>query len=121
MKTAKLYSIGVAALTVLAFSQPSSAQMANFYTSPNYNLFINTMISNSIWNSSMQRYTGLKTGSSGRSSASRSTSSSEASPAQVPNYRKYPAVQFKSTGTRLTLQEYLDNLKVTPEQKAEVK
>lgn len=111
----------VVALTVFAYSQPSLAQMANFYTSPNYNLFINNMISNSIWNSSMQRYTGMKSGSSGSTSSSRSTASNRASPAQVPDYRKYPAVQFKSTGTRITLQEYLDNLKVTPEQKAEVK
>jgi hypothetical protein len=51
----------------------------------------------------------------------RADSLAEAVPEVVPEYRRYPAVQFKSTGTRLTLQTYLDAVQVTPEEKKELK
>lgn len=119
MKTTKLWSIGLIAMTMFTFSQQTFAQLADFYSSPNYSNFINNLISNSIWNSSMERYTGTR--NRGSSSVSSSRSSGQAPTNEVPAYRRYPAVQFKSTGTRLTLQEYLDSVTATPQDKAEIK
>lgn len=119
MKTPKFYLISLTLLLVLAAPQSTFAQMADFYSSPNYSNFINNLISNHIWNSSMSRYT--KTYNKGSSGASRSQSSSQPANYEVPAYRKYPAVQFKSTGTRLTLQEYLDSIQGSPQLKADVK
>jgi hypothetical protein len=122
MKPAKYYLIGLTLLLVLTASQLTFGQMANFYTSPNYNNFVNNLISNHIWNSSMSRYTGGTTNKGGGSTgASKTNDSSQPVIEEVPAYRKYPAVQFKSTGTRLTLQEYLDKVQVSPEGKAELK
>lgn len=105
MKTIKFYSIGLVATIIFTFSQQSFAQW-DFYSSPGYSNLINNLISNSIWNSSMENYT--KKNNKGSSGASKSKSSNQTSPPEVPAYRRYPAVQFKSTGTRLMLQEYLD-------------
>lgn len=122
MKTAKLCLIGFMTLTVFACPQPSFAQIVDFYSSPGYSAMINTMINNHIWNTSMERHYGIKTkGYGGSKSGTSSRSSAPASPPVVPEYRLYPAVQFKSTGTRLTLQDYLDNLQGTPQEKAEIK
>ena len=118
MKRVRFYSIAVGFILAFTFSQRSSAQMPNFYSSPGYSNFINTTLSNSIWKSSMEKYTkeytpGYK--------ASKSDSSRQSYPEVVPEYRRYPAVQFKSTGTRLTLQEYLDAVQVSAQEKAELK
>lgn len=122
MKTAKLYSIGLVAVMIFTFSQQTFAQLVDFYSSPGYTAMINNMISNSIWNSSMERYTknypNKNTGSSG---VSQSKSSSQSSPPEVPAYRRYPAVQFKPTGTRLMVQEVADTFGKTPQDKAEWK
>lgn len=118
MKTVRFYLIGFTLSLILTISQQAFAQMANFYSSPGYSNFINTMISNHIWNASMSRYTGNYKGGSG-SSASRS--SSQPVIEEVPAYRQYPAVKFQSTGTRLTLQEYLDSIQGPPEVKAQAK
>ena len=115
MKTIKLLLI---TLVIFAFSQQTRAQMADFYSSPGYSNYINNLIANEIWNASMAHYTKKNTASSG---VSRSKSSSQASRPEVPAYRRYPAVQFKSTGTRLTLPEYLDSVSGTPQFKTEIK
>lgn len=116
-RSIKRYSIGL--LTLLIFTAgPSSAQLVSFYGSPNYSTFINNLISNSIWNSSMEKYTKQYKGSSSRTgpdSAARSV------PEEIPEYRRYRAVQFKSTGTVLTLQEYLDAVQIGSEEKVELK
>jgi hypothetical protein len=118
MKTLKLYSIVLSAILIFILSQNSFAQLANFYSSPNYSNFINNMISNSIWQSSMEKYTKeYKAGSA----ASKSDSAKQSLPEFVPEYRRYPAVQFKSTGSRLTLQTYLDAVDVSAQEKAELK
>ncbi len=117
MKTIKFYSIGLAAIILFTFSQQASAQL-DFYSSPGYSNFINTLVSNSIWNSSMENYT--KQNKEG-SKVPKSDSSRQSSPPEVPAYRLYPAVRFKSTGTRLTLQEYLDAVEVSPQEKKELK
>ncbi len=118
MKTIKLYSIALTATMIFTFSQRSFAQLANFYSSSNYSNFINTMISNSIWKSSMDKYTKeYKAGSAG----SKSDSFNQSLPEVVPEYRRYRSVQFKPTGTRLTLQTYLDAVEVSAQEKAELK
>lgn len=121
MKTAKPHVVClIAILILLSFPQEGFAQLADFYTSPGYSTYINGLITNSIWKSSMERYTKTY---QGRSTTSRrpSGSSSPASPPLVPAYRRYPAVQFKSSGTRLTLQEYLDAVNISTADKTELK
>ncbi|HKY62400.1 MAG TPA: DUF6683 family protein [bacterium] len=120
MKIAKFSALGVALTLVLTTARPSPAQIVDFASSPGYSNMINNMISNHIWNTSMANYT--KTYNKGGSgSASKSPSSGQPATYQVPAYRAYPAVQFKSTGTRVTLQEYLDAIQGPPEVKAEAK
>jgi len=120
MKTSKLYLSGLAAVVIFTFSQQTFAQ--DFYSSPGYTRLIDNLITNYIWDSSMKRYTGNSTNKNARGSGvSKSTSSSQSQPYVVPAYRRYPAVQFKSTGTRLTLQEYLDSVNNSPQEKAELK
>src|SRR5215210_7504405 len=120
MKTTKLYLIGLAATMLFTFSQQTFAQ--DFYSSPGYTRLIDNLVTNYIWNSSMKRYTGNSTNKNpGGSGASQSRSSSQSAPYEVPAYRRYPAVQFKPTGTRLTLQEYLDSVNASPQDKAELK
>src|ERR1700741_3981839 len=115
MKAIRLYSI---LLSVMMISQQSVAQLANFYSSPGYSSFVNTMLSNSIWQSSMDRYTKEYKPGSG---VSKSDSSVPSLPEVVPEYRRYRAVQFNPTGTRLTLQEYLDAVELSTQEKAELK
>ena len=122
MRTTKLYSISLAATMILTFSQQTFAQMVDFYTSPGYTKLIDNLMTNYIWNSSMERYTKNYTSkNSGGSGASRSKSSSPSKPYEVPAYRRYPAVQFKPTGTRLMLQELADTFGKTPQDKADWK
>jgi len=121
MKTIRLFSISLTTLIVLTFSQQTVAQMANFYSSPGYSNFISTLINNKIWEASMKNYTRNYRGRSGTPRSSSSRSSVSAAIPEIPAYRRYPAVQFKSTGTRVTLQEYLDALVGTPQDKAEAK
>ncbi len=118
MKTKKLYSIALIAILIITFYQQASAQLVNFYSSPGYSNFISTMIDNSIWKSSMENYTKNYKDSSRQS---QSHSSTPSTPPQIPEYRRYPAVQFKSTGTRLTLQEYIDAVQGSPEEKEGLK
>jgi hypothetical protein len=118
MKATKPRSILLAAMLILSFSQGSFAQLPNFYSSPGYSNFINTMVDNSIWKSSMDRYTKEYKPGSG---VSRLDSSKQSLPEVVPEYRQYRAVQFKPTGTRLTLQTYLDAVEISAAEKAELK
>lgn len=119
MKTTRLFSIGVIAVAMFAVNQQTSAQLVDFLTSPGYDALINNAINNKIWENSMERYTKGKRDE--RPGAARSSSSRQTSRAEVPAYRKYPAVQFKPTGTRLTLQEYLGSVNVSAKDKAELK
>ena len=117
MKTTKLYLIGLAAVMIFTFSQQSVAQ--DFYSSPGYSRLIDNLISNHIWNSSMEKYTKQK--NQGGSGVSKSKPASPPTPYVVPEYRRYPAVQFKSTGTRLFLQELQDAGDHSAQEKAELK
>lgn len=118
MKTAKLYSISLVTVMIFTCSQQTFAQLVDFYTSPNYTKLIDNLITNHIWNSSMERYTKKKTGGS---VVSKPKSSSLSKPYEVPEYRRYPAVQFKPTGTRLALQELQNSDDYSPQEKAELK
>lgn len=119
MKTPKLYSIGLAAVMIFTFSQQTSAQLSDFYTSPGYTRLIDNLMTSHIWNSSMERYTKNYTNkNTGGSGVSQSKSSSPSKPYEVPAYRRYPAVQFKPSGTRLMLQELVDAFGKTPQDKA---
>jgi uncharacterized protein DUF6683 len=115
MKAIKPYSI---VLAVIMLSQQSVAQLANFYSSPGYSSFVNNMISNSIWKSAMDSYTKEYKGGS---TVHQSDSSNSSVPEVVPEYRQFRAVQFKPTGTRLTLQEYLDAVDASAKDKEELK
>lgn len=120
MNTTKSHVVGlIVTLMLLSCSQKAFAQLTDFYTSPGYSNYINTLITNSIWKSSMEQYT--KNYQAGRSATTRSRSSRPTSPPVIPAYRRYPAVQFKSSGTRLTLQEYFDAVNISPAEKAELK
>lgn len=119
MKTTKFYLAGLVAITIFTFSQQVSAQWADFYSSSNYSNMVNNLISNSIWNSAMAKYTKQKnTGSSGVSK-SKSKSAGQSTEPEVPAYRRYPAVQFKSTGTKLTVKEAAEILDPVPEDRPE--
>jgi len=116
MKT-KHYSIAFIALMIFTFSQHSFAQLVNIYNSPGW---VNTIAS--IQESQIVKNAlGNTKNKTGSSSVSKSTSSSQSEPYVVPAYRRYPAVQFRSTGTRLTLQEYLDSLQMSAQDKPEAK
>lgn len=110
MRTAKLSSMGFIAIMIFTCSQQSFAQLPNFYSSPGYINTINTALSNSV----MGNY--AKRGSSG---VSTSKSSGQSSTYEVPAYRRYPAVQFKSTGTRLTVKEMAEILDPVPADRPE--
>jgi hypothetical protein len=123
MKTAKLYSIGLTAIMVFTFSQQSFAQLVDFYSSPGYTALIDRLIDNHIWNSSMGDYTKnyYKQKNQAGTANSKAKPSGESSPPEVPDYRKYPAVQFKSTGTRLMVQDRADQFGKTPQERADWK
>ena len=112
MKTIKLYSVGLVAMMVFTCSQQAFAQLPNayIYNTAGWNSFLHTTMSNSV----MQNARNGK-GSGG----SRSTSSSEPFKYEVPAYRRYPAVQFKSTGTKLTVKEAAELLDPVPADRPE--
>lgn len=121
MKTTKLSLIGLAAVMIFTCSQQTFAQLVDFYTSPGYTRLIDNLTTNYIWNSSMKRYTENSTNNKGASGVSRSKSPSPSQPYEVPAYRRYPAVQFKPTGTRLMLEELANTFGKTPQDKADWK
>lgn len=117
MKMPTFFSIAVIASVVFTTAQQTRAQFGDFYGGPGYSSFINTLINNKIWEASMANYS-KKGNNRGGQATSRT---SRTAPPEVPAYRRYPAVQFKSTGTRVTLQEYLDSVQASPQDKAELK
>lgn len=112
--SSKMIRSGVIAIWLLTVAQPAFPQLTDFLTSPGYSALINNSINNKI-------FEGYYTGGTRRSSTSRTATSRPTSSVEVPEYRRYPAVQFKSTGTRLTLNEYLDSVNIGPKEKAELK
>lgn len=117
MKTTKIYSIGLITIVTIASAQQASAQLVNIYSSPGWVNTIATIQENQIVKNAL----GNTKKNTGSSSISRSTSSGQSEPYVVPAYRRYSAVQFRSTGTRLTLQEYLDSLPISAQDKPEAR
>ncbi len=125
-----------------AFAQPVPGSYRDSLGVP-FNNPISASISTMIWGKinraalqQSQRTRGNRASNSGRGSAasSRRNSSTPVNTAPtpssgpvipeneiVPTYRSYPAVHFKPTGTRLTLDEYLRNVKVGEIEKTELK
>lgn len=118
MKTTKFYVISLIAILICTFSQQSVAQMPNFYNSQGWINTIATIQENQIVKNALGN---TKNKNNGNSGVSKPNASNQTSPPAVPAYRRYPAVQFKSTGTRLTLQEYLDSVNISSPDKAELK
>ena len=111
----------MSAVLIFAFSQPASGQLVDFYSSPGYWNLIENLTMNHIWNQSMERYTKETVkNKSGSPGASRSQSVPP-SPPVIPDYRKYPVVQFKPTGTRLKVQEVADTLGKNAQDRADWK
>ena len=108
---AKFYSIGFLAAMMFTFSQQSRAQPRTYiYNSPGYINSINTAMSNAV----------MRNAANGKGSGeSRSTSSGESFKYEEPAYRRYPAVQFKSTGTPLTVKEAAELLDPVPADRPE--
>ena len=114
MKTLKLYFISLTVVMLFIFSQQASSQLVNFYGSTGYINTINTAYSNSLLVKDVKK-------KNAGPEVIQPDSSNQSQAQIIPEYRRYPAVQFKPTGTRLKLQEYLDAVQVSPEQKAELK
>lgn len=122
MKTTKFYSIGLIATIIFTLSQQSFAQLVNFYGSSGWVNTIAQIQESQIIKNALGKNKSKSNANSGSSkSTSSSTSSSQSDGYIIPAYRRYPAVQFKSSGTRLTVQEYLDKVNVSPQEKAEMK
>ena len=115
MKTTRIFSIAIVIGVTLAAAQQASAQLVNIYNSTGWVNTIATIQENQIVKNALGN-TKNKTGSS---SASRSTSSSQSEPYVVPAYRRYPAVQFKSTGTKLAVKEAAELLDPVPADRPE--
>jgi hypothetical protein len=115
MKTTKFYLIGLISIMIFTFSQQTFGQLTPIF-GPGYQATINAALENSIVRNTLKNQNKRNSGDS-KSKSSNQTSSTE----EVPAYRRYPAVQFKSTGTRLTLPEFVESLGGTPQDKADTK
>lgn len=114
MKTTKLYSIGLIAAITVIFSQQAAAQDYSFY-----NTMFSNMLSNRIWDSIYAQSSPGYSAAKRKLSDSKSKSSTQASTAEVPLYRVYPAVRFKSTGTWLKVKEFAELVDPVPEDREE--
>ena len=108
------YSIGLVVLMMFTFSQQASAQDYSFY-----NQMFSNMLSDKIWdNIYKQSSPGY---SAARKNSARSGSTGRTSTNEVPAYRQYPKVQFKSTGTRLTVNEFAELIDPVPADRPETR
>jgi hypothetical protein len=119
MMTAILIRTGLAAALMFFATPPAFSQLVDFLTSPGYSALIHNEMNRAILRGAAK--SSGRTSGDRTSTAARPDASSQSSRAEVPAYRRYPAVQFKSTGTRLTLQEYLASVRIGPKEKEELK
>ena len=118
MKRAKLFMLLAVLITSLPYQAP--AQYRDSLGTPWSNPISATM-STMIWNKINEATMyGTQNRRSGNSSTSRARPAQK-EPEVVPAYRLYPVVRFKSTGTRLKLQELVEAFGGTPQEKAETK
>jgi hypothetical protein len=122
MKTRAL-SMGLIVPALLAAAEPSFAQA---YGQP-YQSFIDTLVTNRVWEKSLKSSPGSESQPTSGAAGSRSTPATGQdivrnlrAPATTPG-QTTRAVQFTSTGTRITLDEYADALGGTAQDKAETK
>jgi hypothetical protein len=127
MKTTKIYTISLTVIFVLTISQPTFAQQVVKY----YNQWFNNQLSNRIWEGILEqsspgfaaemkklRDSKSKSKSSNQTSTASKSSNQTSTVLNTPSRKTF---QFKSTGTRLTVQEYIDKVELNPQQKAELK
>ena len=106
-------------LTVLGVAQQTVAQYRDSLGTPWSNPISATM-STMIWNK-INEMTMYGPANRRSSSPSRRTTNTPSQPEVVPAYRLYPPVRFKSTGTRLKLQEMVDAFAGTAQEKEGMK
>ena len=116
MKPTKLYSVGLVTLMMFTLSQQASAQSYSFY-----NDMFSNMLSDRIWDSIYKQSSPGYSAAKNRLSDSKSRSAKQASTTEVPAYRRYPSVQFKSTGTWLKVKELAELVDPVPEDRAETR
>jgi hypothetical protein len=116
MKTTKLYSIGLVAAITVIFSQQAHAQDYSVY-----NGMFSNMLSDRVWDSIYAQSSPGYSEAKRNLIDSKSKSSKQASTADVPLYRVYPAVRFKSTGTRLKVKEFAELVDPVPEDREETR
>jgi len=116
MNTQKLYLIGLIAAIMFIFSRQSAAQDYSFYNS----MFSN-MASNRIWDSIYEKSSPGYSEAKRKLSDSKSKASTQTPANEVPAYRQYPAVRFKSTGTRLKVKELAELVDPVPEDRQETR
>lgn len=118
MKPARFFLFPLIA-TMLAVPQQAAAQYRDNLGTP-WNNPLSATMSTMIWTeiNKMTMYGPANRRSSG---TSRRTTNTPSQPEVVPAYRLYPPVRFKSTGTRLKLQEMVDAFGGTAQEKAEMK
>jgi hypothetical protein len=139
MSPTKFFSTILIAASILILSGQSFAQYRDSLGVP-FNNPISASMSTMIWGhinrAAIQGAQRAQSGRSGSSASSRSSTSASSrsgssaavrtatppgQPEIIPAYRQYPAVQFKPTGTRLTLEEYLKNVKVSEFEKRDLR
>src|SRR5262245_5265503 len=120
----RILSIGLVAFATLVASQPSLAQYGAAYQS-----FINTLITNKVWEGSLRnKSTNERQRSSGTPAPTTAPKQGTVSSygdvirntAVTPEQVKR-AVRFRSSGTRVALDEFVGSLNATDEEKAEMK
>ena len=116
MKPTKLYSVGLVALMIFTLSQQASAQGYSFY-----NDMFSNMLSDRIWDSIYKQSSPGYSAAKNSLSDSKSRSAKPDSTTEVPAYRRYPSVQFKSTGTWLKVKELAELVDPVPEDRAETR
>ena len=114
MKRTNLYVVCLAVVTLFLFSEHVSAQDYSFYN----NMFSN-MLSNRIWDSIYQQSSPGYAEAKRKLMASQSQSSGKASSVLITPSQMNQAVQFKSTGTKLTVKEAAELLDPVPEDRPE--
>ncbi len=141
MRQTKFFPVALIAVSIFIFPERSYPQYTDSLGVPFSNPIsasMSTMIWGHINRAAIQGAQRAQSGRGTTSTTSRRSSGSAssrnvpsassvrtASPPNtteiIPAYRRYPAVQFKSTGTRLVLDEYLSKLEVTDSEKADLR
>lgn len=119
MKIMKLYSIGLVATVIFACSQQTFSQDSRWAFGSHYQSFINTLVTNKIWEGATGHSRKPNAQNPG---ASKSSESVPTTPIVDPAKARIDrAVQFKSTGTRLKVKEYAEMIDPVPADREETR